>query len=95
MAADIEEGAAVAEAVLEAGEVVAEAVEGVVPLDKAEGNLLTESRWGSRPEHHSGRCPMMPHGGRQLSWYFEDSSHGDGLTEGLKGVQQRVQLEIG
>jgi hypothetical protein len=22
-----------------------------------------------------------------LSWYFEDSSHGDGLTEGLDDVQ--------
>jgi hypothetical protein len=25
----------------------------------------------------------LPHGGRQLSWEFGDSSHGDGLTEGL------------
>jgi hypothetical protein len=30
-----------------------------------------------------------------VSWYFEDSSHGDGLMEGLVGVQQRVWLEIG
>jgi hypothetical protein len=29
----------------------------------------------------------LPHGGRQLSWYFSDNSHGDGLTEGLDGVQ--------
>jgi hypothetical protein len=29
----------------------------------------------------------LPHGGRQLSWYFGDSSHGDGVTEGLDGVQ--------
>jgi hypothetical protein len=31
----------------------------------------------------------------RLSWYFEDSSHGDGLTEGLDNVQRRVRLEIG
>jgi hypothetical protein len=30
-----------------------------------------------------------------LVWYFEDSSHGDGLMEGLDGVQRRVGLEIG
>jgi hypothetical protein len=36
----------------------------------------------------------LPHGGRQLSWYFEDGSHGDGLTEGLDGVQRRVRPEI-
>jgi hypothetical protein len=36
----------------------------------------------------------LPHGGRQLSWYFGDSSHGDGLTEGLDDVQRRVRLEI-
>jgi hypothetical protein len=36
----------------------------------------------------------LPHGGH-LSWCFEDSSHGDGLTEGLDGVQRRVWLEIG
>jgi hypothetical protein len=36
----------------------------------------------------------LPHGGRQLSWYFSDSSHGDGLTEGLYGVQRQVWLEI-
>jgi hypothetical protein len=29
-----------------------------------------------------------------LSWYFGDSSHGDGLTKGLDGVQRRVRLEI-
>jgi hypothetical protein len=29
-----------------------------------------------------------------LSWYFGDSSHGDGLTEGLDDVQRRVRLEI-
>jgi hypothetical protein len=28
---------------------------------------------------------MLPHGGRQLSWYFEDSSNRDGLLEGLVG----------
>jgi hypothetical protein len=42
--ADIEEGAAVAEAVLEVGQVVANAVEGAEPLDKAGGDLLAESR---------------------------------------------------
>jgi hypothetical protein len=36
----------------------------------------------------------LPHGGRQLLWYFGDSSHGDGLTEGLDSVQRRVQLKI-
>jgi hypothetical protein len=30
-----------------------------------------------------------------VSWYFEDSSHGDGLTEGLDDVQQWVRLKIG
>jgi hypothetical protein len=30
-----------------------------------------------------------------VSWYFEDSSHRDGLTEGLVGEQRRVRLEIG
>jgi hypothetical protein len=87
VAADVEEGAAVAEAVLEAGEVVVDAVEGAEPLDKAGGDLLAEGRWGSRPELHSGRCRALPHGGCQLSWYFGDSSHGDVLTEGLDGVQ--------
>jgi hypothetical protein len=42
--ADVEEGVAVAEAILEAGKVVANAVEGAEPLDKAGGDLLTESR---------------------------------------------------
>jgi hypothetical protein len=37
----------------------------------------------------------LPHVGCQLSWYFEDSSHRDGLSEGLVGEQQRVWLEIG
>jgi hypothetical protein len=87
VSADIEEGAAIAKAVLEAGEIVANAVEGAEPPDKAEGDLLAESRWGSRPELHSGRCRALLNGGRQLSWYFGDSSHGDGLTEGLDGVQ--------
>jgi hypothetical protein len=44
VAADVEEGAAVVEAVLEVGQVVADAVEGAEPLDKAEGDLLAESR---------------------------------------------------
>jgi hypothetical protein len=43
VAADVEEGAAVAEAVPEVGQVVADTVEGVKPLDEAGGNLLTES----------------------------------------------------
>jgi hypothetical protein len=29
-----------------------------------------------------------------MSWYFSDSSHGDGLTEGLDGVRRWVRLEI-
>jgi hypothetical protein len=37
---------------------------------------------------------VLPHGGRQLSWYFGDSSHGDGLMEGLDNVQRWVRLEI-
>jgi hypothetical protein len=36
----------------------------------------------------------LPHGGRQLSWDFSDSSHGDGLTEGLDDVRRWVRLEI-
>jgi hypothetical protein len=94
VATDIEEGAAITEAVLEAGEVVADAVEGAEPLDKAGGDLLAESRYGSQSKLHSGRCRVLPHGGRQLSWYFGDSSHRDGLTEGLNGVQRGVRLKI-
>jgi hypothetical protein len=94
VAADIEEGAVVAEAVLEGGKIVADAVEGAEPPDEAEGDLLAEIRWGSRPKLHSGHCRVLPHGGRQLSWYFGDNSHGDGLTEGLDNVRQWVQLEI-
>jgi hypothetical protein len=30
-----------------------------------------------------------------LSWYFDDSSHRDGLSKGLVGEQQWVRLEIG
>jgi hypothetical protein len=44
VAADVEEGAAVAEAVLEVGQVVVDAVKGAEPPDKAGGDLLTESR---------------------------------------------------
>jgi hypothetical protein len=40
MAADVEEGATIAEAVLEAGQVVADAVEGTEPLDEAGGDPL-------------------------------------------------------
>jgi hypothetical protein len=94
VAADVEEGAVVAEAVLEAGKIVADIVEGAEPLDEAGGDLLAEGRWGSRPELHFGRCRALPHGGRQLSWYFGDSSHGGGLMEGIDGVQRWVCLEI-
>jgi hypothetical protein len=44
MAADVEEGAAITEAVLEVGQVVTDAVEGAEPPDKAGGDLPTESR---------------------------------------------------
>jgi hypothetical protein len=44
MAADVEEGAAVAEAILEVGQVVIDAVEDAEPPDKAGGDLLAESR---------------------------------------------------
>jgi hypothetical protein len=94
VATDVEEGATVAKAVLEAGKIVTDTVEGVNPLDKAGGDLLAESRWGSWPELNSGRRRALPHGGRQLSWDFSDSSHGDGLMEGLDGVRRWVQLEI-
>jgi hypothetical protein len=43
VAADIEEGADVAKDILEAGKIVADAVEGVEPPDEARGDLLTES----------------------------------------------------
>jgi hypothetical protein len=85
VAADVEEGATVAEAVLEAGQVVADAAKGAKPPDKAEGDPLTGDRWGSWPELDSGRRRALPHGGRQMSWEFRDSSHGDGLMEGLDG----------
>jgi hypothetical protein len=42
VATDVEKGATIAEAILEAGEVVADAVEGAEPPDKAGGNLLAE-----------------------------------------------------
>jgi hypothetical protein len=44
VAADVEEGAVIAEAILEVGQVVADAVKGAEPLDKARGDLLAESR---------------------------------------------------
>jgi hypothetical protein len=92
VAADVEEGAAIAEAVLEAGKIVADAVEGAKPPDKARGDLLAESQCRYWPELYSDRCRAMPHGGHQVSWYFGDSSHGDGLMEGLYGVQRRVRV---
>jgi hypothetical protein len=44
VAADVEEGAAIAKAILEVGQVVVEVVKGAKPPDKAGGDLLTESR---------------------------------------------------
>jgi hypothetical protein len=79
MAADVEEGATVAEAVLEVGQVVADAVEGAEPPDKAGGDLLAG---GSRPELDSARPRALPHGGCQLSWEFRDSSHGEAYRRG-------------
>jgi hypothetical protein len=64
------------------------------PPDKAGGDLLTESQWGSWPELDSGRRRELPHGGCQLSSEFRDSSHGDGLTEGLDSVRRWVRLGI-
>jgi hypothetical protein len=95
VATDIEEGAIVTKAVLKVVEVVVDAVNAAEPPDKARGDLLAESRWGSWPELHSGRYRTLPHGGHQLSWYFDDSSHRDGLSTGLVGVQRRVRLGIG
>jgi hypothetical protein len=44
VAADVEEGADVIEAVLEVGQVIADAVEGAEPPDKARDDLLAENR---------------------------------------------------
>jgi hypothetical protein len=44
VAADVEEGAAVTEAILEVGQVVINAAKGAEPPDKAGGDLLAESR---------------------------------------------------
>jgi hypothetical protein len=66
VAADVEEGAA-AEAVPEAVQVVADAVEGAEPPDEAGGDPLAGDRWGSRPELDSARRRALPHGGHQLS----------------------------
>jgi hypothetical protein len=44
VAANVEEGATVAEAALEVGQVVADAVKGAKPPDEARGDLLAESR---------------------------------------------------
>jgi hypothetical protein len=79
VAADIEEGAAIAEAVLEVGQVVVDAVEGAKPPDEAGGDLLTG---GSRPELDSAHHRALPHGGRQLSREFGDSSHGEAYRRG-------------
>jgi hypothetical protein len=46
VATDVEEGAAVAEAIIEADEVVADAVEGAEPPDKSEGNLSCRGSMG-------------------------------------------------
>jgi hypothetical protein len=63
VATNVEEGAIVTEAVLKAGEFVADAVKGTEPPDKAGGDLLAEGRWGSWPKLHSGRCRSLPYGG--------------------------------
>jgi hypothetical protein len=44
VAPDVEEGSAIAEAVLEVGQVVADAVKGAEPPDEAGGDLLAESQ---------------------------------------------------
>jgi hypothetical protein len=69
----------------EAGQVLADAVEGAKPPDEARCDPLAGDRWGSRPELDSGRRRALPHGGHQLSWEFGDRCHGDGLTERLDG----------
>jgi hypothetical protein len=94
VAADVEEGATIAEAVLEACQVVTDAVEGAEPPDEAGGDPLAGSRWGSRLELDFGHRRALPHGGRQLLWGFRDSSHGDGLSEGLDRVRRWVRLRI-
>jgi hypothetical protein len=54
VAADVKEGAAVVEAVLEVVQVVADAVEGAEPPDKARGDLLADSVMA--PEKSCGVC---------------------------------------
>jgi hypothetical protein len=44
VATDVEEGAIVAEAILEAGQIVADTVEGTEPPDEVGGDLLAENR---------------------------------------------------
>jgi hypothetical protein len=44
VATDVEEGAVVAEAVLEAGQIVADIVESTEPPDEVGGDLLAKSR---------------------------------------------------
>jgi hypothetical protein len=79
MAADVKEGATIAEAILEVGQVVADAVKGAEPPDEAGGDLLTG---GSRLELDSACRRALPHDGRQLSWEFRDSSHGEAYRRG-------------
>jgi hypothetical protein len=60
--ADVEEGTAIAKAFLEVGEVVADAVEGVEPLDKAGGTF--SPRVDGDPGRNitpvaATRCPMV------------------------------------
>jgi hypothetical protein len=50
VAANVEEGAAVAEAVIEADEVVADAVEGAESPDKSEGNVSRRGSMGISAE---------------------------------------------
>jgi hypothetical protein len=49
---------------------------------------LATMRHPSRRANYTKGYPCM-------SWYFEDSSHRDGLSEGLVGEQRRVRLETG
>jgi hypothetical protein len=59
VAADIEEGAAVAEAVLEAGQVVADAFEGAKPPDEAGGDPLAGDPGRNLTPIIAACCPMV------------------------------------
>jgi hypothetical protein len=79
VATNVEEGATIAEAILEVGQVVVDAVKGAKPLDKARGDFLFG---GSCPELDSACHCALPHDGHQLSWEFRDSSHGEAYRRG-------------